>query len=262
MRSSTLAPAMPVIPIRKRCGEEEACLARIPFPGMAWQARLPGRLHAMTGGETPAVFGCLLDAAVPVRPLVIGAREAFAARYPGHGREVGDFLRCFVATCGYQFALSAEGAMRHDLDARPVAAVNERHRARASEWLASPWVSGNRADREAYREALARAGRCLMAGGRCMVTADGGPMGQLRIEVPVAWCGAGPARAVSAGGGVRRRRERFRGGPWAVVGLDRRGVERYRVSGYGDEDEAAATLEFHPSGKGLAYAVRFEGEGT
>ena len=41
-----------------------ACLARIPFPGMAWQARLPGWLHAMTGGETPAVFRCLVDAAV------------------------------------------------------------------------------------------------------------------------------------------------------------------------------------------------------
>ena len=168
------------------------CLARIPFPGVAWQARLPGRLHAMTGGETPAAFGCLVDAAVPVCPLMVGAREAFAARYPGHGREVGDFLRCFVATAGYLSALSAEGSMRHDLDARPVAAVNERHRARAAAWLASPWVSGNRADRELAVETLARAGRCRMSGPWCMVMVNGGPMGVLRIGVPAFLCGAGP----------------------------------------------------------------------
>lgn len=159
---------------------------------MDWQARLPGRLYAMTGGETPAAFGCLLDAAVPVRPLALGTSTAFAERYPGHGREVGDFRRSYRATCGYLFALSAEGAMRHDLDGRPVAAVSKADRARAAAWLASPWVSGNRAE----------------------------------------------------------------------VGLDRRGVERYRVSGYGDEEEARWTLEFHPAGTGLAYEVRFEGEGT
>ena len=79
--------------------------------------------------------------------------------------------------------------MRHDLDGRPVAAVSDVDRARAAEWLASPWVSGTRADREAAVEALAREGRCVMVDGRCMVTANGGPMGQLRIEVSASWCG-------------------------------------------------------------------------
>lgn len=238
----------------------DACLALIPLPGagMEWQERLPGRLHALTGGETPAAFGCLLDAAVPVRPLALGTSTAFAARYPGRGRAGGDFLHSYWATCGYLSAVAAEGAERFDLDGRPVAAVSKVDRERAAAWVASPWVSGNRADREAYREARARAGQCTMEGPYCMVTADGGPMGRLRMAVPVAWCGAGPAR-VAAGGGTRRRAERFRGGPWAVVGLDRRGVERYRVSGYGDEAEAAATLEFHPAGTALTYTVRLEG---
>ena len=111
-------------------------------------------------------------------------------------------------------------------------------------------------------EGLARSGRCSMVGGRCMVTVDGGPMGQLRIEVPAFLCGK-PGHGVPARGSPYRgsRRARFRsvgGGPWAVVGLDRRGVERYRVSGYGDEDEARASLEFHPRGTGLTYAIRID----
>ena len=170
-----------------------ACLSRIPFAGLAWQARLPGRLHAMTGGETPEVFRCLVDAAVPVRPLVLDVRAVFAARYPGHGREVGDWLRSYCATCGYLSSVVAEGAMRHTLDGRPVAPVEADHRARAAAWLASPWVSGDRADRWAHIEALARSGRCSMADGRCMVVAEGGPMGRLRIEVPAFLCGR-PAR--------------------------------------------------------------------
>ena len=101
-----------------------ACLSRIPFPGMAWQARLPGRLHAMTGGETPAVFRGLVDAAVPVRPLAGGVRPAFDARYPGHGRELDDWLRSYVAMCGYLSALSGEGAVRHDINGLPL--VTER----------------------------------------------------------------------------------------------------------------------------------------
>ena len=47
---------------------------------MAWQERLPGRLHGLTGGETPAVFRSLFDAAAPIRPLMVGAREALVAR--------------------------------------------------------------------------------------------------------------------------------------------------------------------------------------
>lgn len=143
----------------------EGCLSRIPFPGMDWQARLPGRLHAMTGGETPAVFGCLVDAAAP-RPSV-GGRGAAGVR----------------------------GAV---------------HRARAAAWLASPWVSGDRADRVAYREALARSGRCSMEEGRCMVTAEGGPMGRLRIEVPAFLCGQA-ARAVPGESSQTRAEGRGKG---------------------------------------------------
>ena len=170
---------------------------------MAWQERLPGRLHGLTGGETPAVFRCLFDAAAPVRPLMVGAREAFVARYPGAERTGDDalewWLMSYCATSGYLFALASEGSMRHDLDGRPVAPVSGRHRARAAKLLESPWVSGTRADREAHVESLARSGRCSMVGGRCMVTANGGPMGRLRIEVPGAWCGR-PARGGAGGG--------------------------------------------------------------
>ena len=202
------------------------CLSRIPFPGMDWQARLPGRLHAMTSGETPAVFRCLADAALPVRPLADSVRPAFDARYPGHGRELDDWLRSYVATCGYLSALSVEGAMRHDIDGLSVVTVELGHRERAAAWLASPWVSGDRADREAHVEGLARSGRCSMAGGRCMVTADSGPMGQLRIEAPAFLC-ARPARGAHVGGTQRVRPRDVDGGPWSVVGRGRRGGERY-----------------------------------
>ena len=94
-----------------------------------------------------------------------------------------------------------------------------------------------------------------MVGGRCMVTADGGTMGRLRIEVPGGWCGR-PAWSAPVAG---RGRRTVVAGPWDVVGLDERGVERYRVTGYGSEDEARNTIEFHPSGTGLAYEVRFAG---
>ena len=93
-----------------------------------------------------------------------------------------------------------------------------------------------------------------------MVTADGGPMGRLRLKVPGAWYGR-PARPVSVAGGGRFSRFRRTGeGLWDVVGLDRRGVERYRVTGYGSEDEARGSLEFHPRGTVLAYEVRYAGE--
>ena len=96
-----------------------------------------------------------------------------------------------------------------------------------------------------------------MVEGRCMVTANGGPMGRLRIEVPESWSG----RPAHGGGVAAPRFACFRRpvGPWDVVGLDRCGVERYRVTGYGSEDEARATLEFHPRGSVLAYEVRFAG---
>ena len=180
------------------------CLARIPFPGMDWQARLPGRLLALAGGETPAVFRCLADAAVAVRPLAAGVRTELEARHPGHGRELGDWLRSYVSTCGYLSALAAEGSMRHDVDGRPVAPVEPAERVRAASWQASPWVSGDRTDRAAHVEGLAQSGRCSMVGGRCMVTADGGPMGQLRIEAPASQCGR-------QGRGAPVRGERRRG---------------------------------------------------
>ena len=201
-------------PACRACGAElapalnprycEPCLSRIPVPfgDMVWQARLAGRLHGLTGGETPAVFRCLLDAAAPVLPLMVGAREAFVARWPGAKRTAHDaagwWLHDYCATCGYLSALSRGCSMRHDLDGRPVAPVNVPDRARAATWRESPWVSGTRADREAHREALARSGRCSMVGGRCMVEADGGPMGRLRIEVPGSWCRR-PARSARAG---------------------------------------------------------------
>ena len=123
----------------------------------------------------------------------------------------------------------------------------------------SLWVTGTRADREAHIEALARSGRCTMAGGRCMVEADGGPMGRLRIEVPGLMCNR-LARAVSVVSAPRLSRfQRTGAGLWDVVGLDRRGVERYRVSGYGSEDEARRSLAFHPRGTALAYSVRYAG---
>ena len=140
---------------------------------------------------------------------------AWQARYPGHGREVRDWLRSYGATAGYLSALSVECAMRHTLDGQPEAPVEPDHRARAAAWLASPWVSGDRADRAAHVEALARAGECSRAEGRCTVTADGGPMGRLRIEVPASLCGR-PARVVF--GGARIRTARFRSvgeGPWS-----------------------------------------------
>ena len=114
-------------------------------------------------------------------------------------------------------------------------------------------------------EALAREGRCEWVEGdwwRCMATVDGGPMGMLRIEVPASMC-AMPQSKVPVGARERFARHRRAGpGPWAVVGLDRRGIERYRVSGYGDEEEAQATLEFHPGGTGLTYSALLEGEGA
>ena len=151
------------------------------------------------------MFRRLFDAAAPVRPLMIGAREALVARWPGAKRIRGDaaewWLMSYCATSGYLFALASEGSMRHDLDGRPVALVGGRHRARAAKLLESPWVSGTRAGRDAHVESLARSGRCSMAEGRCMVTANGGPMGRLRIEVPGSWYGR-PARA-GCGGGAR-----------------------------------------------------------
>ena len=67
-----------------------------------------GGLHS-GGAREPAVFRCLVDAAVPVRPLAVGVREAFAARDPGHGREVGDRLRSYCATAGYLSFVAGEG---------------------------------------------------------------------------------------------------------------------------------------------------------
>lgn len=113
-------------------------------------------------------------------------------------------------------------------------------------------------------EALARSGRCTMDGGRCMVEVDGGPMGRMRIEAPAFLCGRAAGRPAPGGARVQSARSaRFRsvgGGAWSVVGRDRRGIVRYRVSGYGDEDDARASLEFHPSGTALAFAVVFDVE--
>ena len=84
-------------------------------------------------------------------------------------------------------------------------------------------------------------------------------MGLLRAEVPGSWCGR-PARAVPVATGLRFARfQRAGEGLWDVVGIDRRGAERYRVSGYGSGDEASGSLEFHPSGTALAYSVRYAG---
>ena len=187
----------------------EPCLSRIPVPfgDMAWQARLAGRLHGLTGGETPAVFRCLVDAAAPVLPLMVGAREALVARWPGAKRTAHDaagwWLHSYGATCGYLSALARGDSMRFDLDGRPVAPVSGRDRARAAALRESLWVSGTRADREAHEEALARSGRCSWVGGRCMVEADGGPMGRLRVEMPGFMCGR-PARAVPVGSATGR----------------------------------------------------------
>ena len=97
-----------------------------------WRERMAVDLHAMTGGETPAAFRWLVDARAPALPLMVGAAAAFEARYPGVDRgTAGAWLGRLCRYSRYLFALSADGAMRHDLDGLPVAPVSDEHRKRA-----------------------------------------------------------------------------------------------------------------------------------
>ena len=97
-----------------------------------WRERMAVDLHAMTGGETPAAFRWLVGAEGPALALMVGAREAFVARWPeADGAAVRGWLARLCRSKQYLAALAEEGADRFDLDGRPVGPVSAKHRALA-----------------------------------------------------------------------------------------------------------------------------------
>ena len=65
------------------------------------------------------------------KPLAVGIRSTIMAETGGDPRVVSKALKYWTQAKSYQAALTADGAMRHQLDGAPVAPVSEDHQAKA-----------------------------------------------------------------------------------------------------------------------------------